>query len=397
MQQQVLSFDTGQTVQVVDFVQKATFRASLLPNSLPTQGFRNVNNPARSLPSPFGWNSDGKSLWIDTRGNNVEVAIDSSRTSGGSNLRFTDIWNGNLPPDDPQNEKASTTHAFYIVNTFHDILFQYGFTPAAGNFQMNNNNKGGIGSDAVIVRNQNSDSFNNANFATPPDGQSGVLNLYLFTITNPPRDSSFDSMIVLHEYAHGLSNRLTGGPGNSACLQNTESWGLGEGWSDAIAIFMTIKSGMVSRNIGIGTWVSGRSQGVRRYLYSPDMNVNPLLFSNLKDESNVHRIGEIWATILMDLLWMLVDFAGFGTNWNDASQNFGNIVLLKIVVGAMMLQPCNPTFTQARDAILQAEFQYYKGAYRCRLWRGFAKRGLGSDSSQGQGNFANGYQIPSNC
>lgn len=48
------------------------------------------------------------------------------------------------------------------------------------------------------------------------------------------RDSAFDNSVILHEYAHGLSNRLTGG-GAAQCLQTTESGGLGEGWSDAFA------------------------------------------------------------------------------------------------------------------------------------------------------------------
>jgi extracellular elastinolytic metalloproteinase len=54
------------------------------------------------------------------------------------------------------------------------------------------------------------------------------MNLYLFTVTNPSRDGSFDAAIPIHEYTHGISNRLTGGPSNVHCLQTQEAAGLGE-------------------------------------------------------------------------------------------------------------------------------------------------------------------------
>lgn len=41
--------------------------------------------------------------------------------------------------------------------------------------------------------------------------------------------------IVIHEFAHGLSTRLTGGPANSGCLGWGEAGGMGEGWGDYFA------------------------------------------------------------------------------------------------------------------------------------------------------------------
>jgi len=40
--------------------------------------------------------------------------------------------------------------------------------------------------------------------------------------------------VVIHEFTHGITNRLTGG-GTARCLQTTEAGGMGEGWSDAVA------------------------------------------------------------------------------------------------------------------------------------------------------------------
>lgn len=58
----------------------------------------------------------------------------------------------------------------------HDLMFKYGFDEASGNFQERNFHKGqkGLGNDAVVAMAQDGSGFNNANFATPPDGQRPV-------------------------------------------------------------------------------------------------------------------------------------------------------------------------------------------------------------------------------
>lgn len=62
-----------------------------------------------------------------------------------------------------------------------------------------------------------------------PQAVFGIWNL-----TNPRRDAAMDNTIVVHEFAHGLTNRLVGG-GTARCLQGRIARGLGEGWSDFIA------------------------------------------------------------------------------------------------------------------------------------------------------------------
>lgn len=62
----------------------------------------------------------------------------------------------------------------------------------------------------------------------------------------------------------------------------------------------------------------------------------------------------------------------------------------------MMRQPCNPTFIQARDAILQADVDYYDGTHKCEIWKGFAKRGLGFDAVGGLRKI-DGFNVPVNC
>ena len=103
-----------------------------------------------------------------------------------------------------------------------------------------------------------------ANFATPPDGQRPRMRMYLYTMTVPARDGDIAIGTVIHEYvvaplplsesrarahvdglrglglavryAHGLSNRLTGGPDTTSCLGAAQSGGMGEGWGDWISV-----------------------------------------------------------------------------------------------------------------------------------------------------------------
>ena len=55
------------------------------------------------------------------------------------------------------------------------------------------------------------------------------------------RDGGYDNLVIIHEYGHGISNRLTGGPGAAGCLGNSEQ--MGEGWSDWYGLVMTMEPG----------------------------------------------------------------------------------------------------------------------------------------------------------
>ncbi len=59
--------------------------------------------------------------------------------------------------------------------------------------------------------------------------------MYVWDTATPFRDGDLEAGIVIHEYSHGLSTRLTGGPADSGCLGWGEAGGMGEGWGDAIA------------------------------------------------------------------------------------------------------------------------------------------------------------------
>ena len=79
------------------------------------------------------------------------------------------------------------------------------------------------------------------------------MNMYIWDLNTPHRDGDLDAGkqyiarliiimwlvgIIIHEYTHGISTRLTGGPANSNCLWNGEAGGMGEGWGDFVATIL---------------------------------------------------------------------------------------------------------------------------------------------------------------
>jgi extracellular elastinolytic metalloproteinase len=69
----------------------------------------------------------------------------------------------------------------------------------SGNFQIDNYGNGGLGNDAVIANAQDGSGFNNANFATPPDGRNGKMRMYIWDEATPMRDGDLEAGIIVHE------------------------------------------------------------------------------------------------------------------------------------------------------------------------------------------------------
>ena len=44
-----------------------------------------------------------------------------------------------------------------------------------------------------------------------PSGSPGRMRMQIWTFSNPRRDSALANDIVVHEYTHGITNRMTGG------------------------------------------------------------------------------------------------------------------------------------------------------------------------------------------
>ena len=207
------------------------------------------------------------------------------------------------------------------------------------------------------------------------------------------RDGDFENGIIFHEYGHGLSNRLTGGPGIS-CLGGAEQ--MGEGWSDYVAITSFLDPDLDDPNQprGMGPYAlfqaDRHGNGIRPRPYSRDFNIQPTTYDSIKTNAwltgslaQPHGIGHAWAAILWDMNWDLIDKYGFSGNiylpWNAG----GNNRAMQYMVDGLKLQGCSPTFVSGRAAIIAAANVLGGGAAgevkgdACTLWATFSRRGLG--------------------
>ncbi len=349
--------------------------------------------------SPNGWIDDGVN---ETRGNNVDAHLDlnaddiadTPRPQGSPSRVFDFTFDSTQAPTAYQN--AAVTQLFYWNNYIHDRYYQLGFTEAAGNFQNNNFGKGGSANDAVQADAQDGSGTNNANFSTPSDGSPGRMQMYVFTGPTPDRDGDFDQEVVIHEYTHGLSNRLVGGGVGISSLQPR---GMGEGWSDFYALCLLSQpaddpNAVYAAGAYASYQLSGLTQnyyyGIRRYPYCTDLAKNPLTFKDIdptlasahtgvpkspiagSTANEVHNMGEVWCVTLWEARANLIAKLG---------ATAGNNLILRLVTDGMKLAPANPNFLQARDGVIQADLVNNAGANRSELWAAFARRGMGASAT----------------
>jgi Zn-dependent metalloprotease len=322
-----------------------------------------------------------------TTGNNVEAYLDTNADNAPDANNGTGLSNGHASaPDqnftfafstavDPRTQQAAVvTNLFYYNNFMHDFSYRLGFTETAGNFQTNNFGRGGTGNDSVRAEAEDGSGTNNANFATPPEGQRPRMQQFLFTAPNPDRDSSVDSDVVFHEYGHGISNRLIGNGGTA--LSGTQSGAMGEGWSDYWAT--TINNDGV-----MGEYVTANpTRGVRRAAYTVPANPVHDSYADVGVGGfEVHNDGEVWAATLWDLRTQL-----------------GAAITDRLVLNGMKFTPSRPSFLNARDGILQADQNLNAGANRCAIWAVFARHGMGVSAVGNDGTtHTAASDVPADC
>jgi len=221
------------------------------------------------------------------------------------------------------------------------------------------------------------------------------------------RDGDLDNEVVAHEWGHYLSNRLIS---NSSGLTTQQSRGMGEGWSDFLALLLVARAEDVAvpsnaNYNGVysaGQYVtSGGGNGplpnggyyfaVRRVPYSTDMTRDPLTLKHISrgnpitgvptafgsDGSNnaeVHATGEVWATMLWECYASLLrDTLGDHPRLTFAEAQKR---MKDYIVASLKMTPANPTFLEARDAVLAVAYANDMTDYR-EFWEAFAKRGSG--------------------
>lgn len=179
-----------QSVSSVLLGGSATYNVFPVPVESPIHGERQlVIDPADPTASPYGWHdTDGEpgAEYTITRGNNTHAYLDDNNTNsssgnepeGSEELLFDFYFDIS---DEPENmQEAAVTQLFYMVNMMHDITYAYGFDESSGNFQRFNYTGEGEDNDAVLSEAQDGSGTNNANFATPPDGVPGRMQMFLW-------------------------------------------------------------------------------------------------------------------------------------------------------------------------------------------------------------------------
>ncbi len=365
-----------------------------MPIENPYYGERTiVTNPLNNIASPFGWHDlDGiiGNEYNTTRGNNVNVFLGPNRNEGyqpdaGDMLDFSgyefdqDFSEGNRYKD------ASLTNVFYWGNMLHDILYVYGFNGDGGNFQENDFLGVGSDDDSLYIIGQYDLNGCNAYFYPSDDGERSYIKIDVCG----DKDIAFDNLVLVHEYAHGITRRLIGGGFGGAICRDIET--PSEGWSDWFGLMFTMSSDDLStRSRGIATYLIGQGEngsGIRPYPYSTDMSINPQTYDFIINYVKKHQVGSVWTSILWELTWVLIDEFGYDPDLfnftGDINQDAGNIIALAIVTESLKLVDCPSGFIDSRDAVMEAFRSIYGSAYECLLWEAFAKRGLGIYASQG--------------
>jgi extracellular elastinolytic metalloproteinase len=311
-------------------------------------------------------------------------------------------WNPNKAFSWKVNRDQNATQVFYFVNKWHDHLKAkpIGFTEAAGNFQEVNRSGKGKGGDSVIT--QTDDGANtarglpdgnhvdNANMATPPDGRRPRMQMYLqhapFTPYSmngdpwSPTNVGDEADTVYHEYTHGLTHRMVIDADGNATLSPVQGDAMGEGWSDWYAMDYLVQQGLQKDGPGVDV-VIFQYDGLGALLdrFQPmDCKVDSPAracpggetghkggftyadYGQVLGSPEVHSDGEIWAETLWDI--------------RDA---FGSKTAEALITRGLSLASDDPSFLDMRDGIMQADRAIYDRAHQERLWRIFARRGMG--------------------
>jgi len=307
---------------------------------------------------------------------------------------FDYTYNHGKSASDPTNMQSSLVGMFFHVNWLHDRWYEAGFDEASGNAQLDNYGRGGIGGDPVLAEGLDFSGTDNANMSTPADGASPRMQMYEFmgmTPGLPSRTSNFEALITFHEMGHYITNRLVG---NANGLTNQQGKAMGEGWGDFFAICMTSQASDDFDGVfAVGGWTDLTPTfkdnyyfSIRRYPYSTNLEKSPLTFRHIGSNvtlpagvprqataggnNAVHNAGEVWCLAIWEVFVNLVAAHGHAE---------GERRMLRYVVGGLKLTPNRPTFTQARDGILNTIAVL--GPEDLDTARaGFAKRGMGRDA-----------------
>ncbi len=380
--------------------------------------------------SPDGWIDDGNTF---TGGNNVVAGTAPNGGGTPTPLNGTGAGRtvqpimGSVQTADPTPYSGEAViNLFYWDNFMHDRLYDLGFTEPAGNFQQNNFGLGGNQFDPVEAEAQfdwAGGAVDSTFFATAGDGSYTLQGMMLYNgpniVTNlqaARRDSDLDATLILQSYGMGVATRLVGG---GAQLSSLQSVGLQSGWGDFISLALLTPPGAdLTSAYPIGAWsaldylgaanYSNYFQGVRRFPTTTQIGISPYTLGEIdgqavsnpplvtdgqqpQGDAAPNNQGEIWCNALWQARSDWINLMAGPSPGNDfanpgyqAAYKAANDQFLALVLAGMQLCPPQPTYTEARDALLLADtVAPFTGAEQALLWNAFAVRGLGPQAQTG--------------
>ncbi|HJQ36799.1 MAG TPA: M36 family metallopeptidase [Thermoanaerobaculia bacterium] len=278
-------------------------------------------------------------------GNNVLMKL------GTKKCEVTSVMEGPLRRFTPNAGSAEeqAVNAFFVCNSMHDFFSLIGFSERDGNFQEKNFDGEGTAGDRLVV---SVSTASGANMRAQNDGAPAELTLGLWKqdnqIGNP---TALDAGVVIHEFAHGVSQRLVSGRLQKDALSKPQSLALGEAWSDYFAVtILNFYRGTASlaRRFTFAEFASKKPGGARPHPYDNfSSSVTRLGTPPFNDQ---HGAGSIFAAALIrmheSLRAMFAD--------DDVNKAAGQETAWRLVVDSMKRLKVNPTFIDARNALLDS-------------------------------------------
>lgn len=345
-----------------------------------------VNYALRSLNAPF---RDPATVLFDTgrlAGNNARAFRGSALVEGALGTTDGSQWSFDFPFN---SADSAETALFFGLNFAHDFFYDLGFDEAAGNFQVDNFGRGGLGGDSVRG-NARAAGRNNANYVHARDGSSPTINMFLWDSNGcwgqdvdgdgfADIDGDYDFDIIVHEYHHGVSLRL------NTAFTGSEAGAIGEGGGDFFAYSVNDEPTLAEY---------ARPGGLRA--------VNGKTYADWTCVGffcEVHDNGEIWANLLWDTRQR------FRADLVRGSEAAATHEVHQLYIDALTLSPPAPTMLDMRDAMLQVDALRNPDAPRsanfCRLWESFAGRGMGTGATDTADNGATlvraEFSVPDGC
>ncbi|MFI7547323.1 M36 family metallopeptidase [Actinoplanes sp. NPDC049599] len=257
----------------------------------------------------------------------------------------------------PDSAEQWVVNAFALASSAHDFFALLGLTEAAGDLTGAAPTR--AAAPPVGVRVFAEPLPGTATMLTPVNGAGPVLRLG--PVGRTGRHTALDPTVVFHEYAHVVTQRLAGGVLDVHALDEPQSAGMGEGWSD---YFACVQAGTEV----VAAWAVDRPEGIRTRPYDEQY---PGVFDQLGAwYSTPHEVGELWCATLMAM-----------------TRRLGSPGLAaRLVLDAITIARANPSFLDMRDAILTA-LAFLRTAGRLSaepaaaaeraVWEAFAHFGMG--------------------